>query len=160
MQIVLAFVVIAVFYLFLLETFKTYNLNDFFCFFILFFILLISTWFLHELSHFFPLWLFSKQKPDYRITSVLLRENADVSKIEGLISYLLPFLVLSIGYIIISFFVAPVLQITLRIVALIHIPMCSWDFLFSFRLYKSQGTNVRLAHNKLGKLFETIFFHY
>jgi hypothetical protein len=127
--------------------------------FILYFVILfISCLLFHEIIHFIPLWLFSKKRPQFGFTYVILRPNTFISKTKALISYLLPFLVITVVFSVVLFFVNPILQAALVVMGLIHFPMCSHDLLFSFRLYKCRGANIKLAHEKRKKGIDTIFF--
>jgi hypothetical protein len=119
---------------------------------------LVIVMILHELIHSLFLWFFSKQKPIVRINYSLLKSNASVSKKEGVISYLAPFVVISLALVLTSIFTSPAIQLALIIIALIHGPTCHFDFLFAFRLYKCRGANIRLAHEKCKKGIDTIFF--
>lgn len=119
--------------------------------------------FLHELIHFVSLWSFSRQKPQsgfefpYYIY-IKLRSNASISRIEGLISYLLPFLVITIIFIVIALFVKPIVQVVLITLGIMHAPICSADFLSSFRLLRCRGEKIRLAHENCEAGFDTVFF--
>jgi len=121
-------------------------------------ILFITCLLFHEIVHFFPLWLFSKKRPQFGFFYVILRPNAYISKNKALLCYLLPFLVITLLFFSLSFFLNQILQVALIVMVLVHIPMCSHDFLFSFRLYKCQGANISLAHEKPKKGIDTIFF--
>jgi hypothetical protein len=114
--------------------------------------------FLHERLHFIALWRFSKNKPELRLFSVLLKPNSSVTRREGLISYLLPFLVITTVFGGVSIFVGTILRVVFLVVALMHVPQCCYDFVDSFILMKCRGNNIRVAHEKSGAGFDTVFF--
>lgn len=122
--------------------------------------LFLLVFFLHEPIHFIPLWFFSKQIPQYRVTYVLLRPNVSISRKEGFVCYLLPFLVITITSVAIAFFVDPISQLMLIIVAIFHASLCCYDFIYAFLLLRCRGNNIRLAHEKTKKGFDTIIYLY
>ena len=131
------------------------NVRDFLITFVLsgFFVMLI-----HEPIHAIFLRVFSKQKPQIRINYTILRPNASVSRKEGIVSYLAPFVVITILLSAMSVWVKPIIQLAFVAMVIANAAPCCQDFLFSFWLFKCNGTNVRLAHEKCKKGIDTIFF--
>lgn len=160
LAIVLAIIALGMYFAFVSEKIKTLITGGSFSHYSLLFVIpsLVIVMILHELIHSLFLWFFSKQKPIVRINYSLLKSNASVSKKEGVISYLAPFVVISLALVLTSIFTSPAIQLALIIIALIHGPTCHFDFLFAFRLYKCRGANIRLAHEKCKKGIDTIFF--
>ena len=159
-EVILAVVVILIILYFLnLERARLFvQVRDLIIFIVCFAILYVGCLLFHEFIHFVPLWLFSKKRPKLGFLHVILRPNTHISKNEALISYLLPFFVITIIFFTVQFFVNPILRAALIVIGLIHFPMCSNDFLFSFRLFKCRGANIALAHEKPKKGTETIFY--
>lgn len=113
---------------------------------------------MHEPIHAIFLRFFSKQKPQVKINCTILRPNASVSRKEGIVSYLAPFLVLTILLIIITFLVKSIVQLAFITLIVANAAPCCQDFLFSFWLFNCNGSNIRLAHEKGKKGIDTIFF--
>jgi Putative zincin peptidase len=148
------------FFVFVSYKISTLLVNDIHSTFVLFFLFpaYFVVTFLHELIHSIFLYFFSKQKPRIRFNYSLLRANVSVSRKEGIISYLSPFVVITILFAAISFFVNPITQILLIALVIENAAASCNDFLFSFRLFRCKGPGIRLAHEKTKKGIDTIFF--
>lgn len=119
---------------------------------------LLIVYLVHELIHFFPLWVFSKKKPQLHLTYVLLQQSTSISRKEGIISYLLPFLFIAILSVSLIIFFSPIVQIGLITLIFFHTSLCCYDFIYTFLLLRCRRKNVRLSHEKQKKGFETIFY--
>jgi hypothetical protein len=140
-----------------IATLSTKDIQDVYLLFLLFpayFLFL----FLHELIHSIFIFIFSKHKPRIWFNYSLLGINASISRKEGIASYLAPFVAITILSAAISFFVNPIVQITLLALVIENTVGSCNDFLFSFRLFRCKGAGIRLAHEKPKKGIDTIFF--
>ena len=109
LAIVLAIIALGMYFAFVSEKIKTLITGGSFSHYSLLFVIpsLVIVMILHELIHSLFLWFFSKQKPIVRINYSLLKSNASVSKKEGVISYLAPFVVISLALVLTSIFTSP-----------------------------------------------------
>ena len=125
------------------------------------FTLILSVLFMvviHEPIHAIFLRVFSEQKSKISPFYTMLRPNASVSRKEGIVSYLAPFLIITILLIVISFLVKPINRLAFVAPAIANVALCCQDLLFSFWLFRCKGTDIRLAHEKPKKGIDTIFF--
>jgi hypothetical protein len=167
LDIVLIIVAVVIFFLFIPGKIQTliqsgdslYMSLRLFYLFIPVFIALIV---LHELIHYIFLWSFSKQRPQVGVkfpnAYAKLRAGASISRNQGLIGLLSPFLFITIFLITATFFVKPIAQVVLITLVLAHGTTCSSDFLVSIRLLRYRK-NIRLAHEYCEGGFETVLFN-
>ena len=115
---------------------------------LLFFLLFAPVVFLHEIIHFSFQWLFSKRKPQlgfkWPYPYSALRPNTSISRDQGIICALSPFVLITLVFLIITPFVHPLAQAALIISTYLHAPTCSGDFVFTYRLSRN-SKDVRLS---------------
>lgn len=114
-----------------------------------FFLLVIPAIFLHELIHAAFQWLFGKQRPQlgfkFPFAYSKLRPSASISRNQGIVSALAPFLLITSILIPTALFVDPLLKVALIIVAYLHTTTCSGDFHFaSWLLRRPSNTRLRV----------------
>ncbi len=114
-----------------------------------FFLLVIPVIFLHELIHAAFQWLFGKQRPQlgfkFPFAFSKLRPNVSISRNQGIVSALSPFLLITSILILTALFVNPLSKVALIIVVYLHTPTCSGDFHFtSWLLRRPSNTRLRV----------------
>jgi hypothetical protein len=172
--IILLAIFLVVFFLYILPEFKHliqegYQLTIFLYVILIFFILFAF----HEPMHFIALLVCIKlqnsrqkhnqQKPQFGYKFpwymfIKLAPNSSISKLQGILSYLSPFFVLTIVALSVSFLLRPLFFMLLLTAALMHIAPCCYDFVDVYRLLKCRGKNVRITHTDNKEDFETIYF--
>jgi len=112
------------------------------------FLLVIPVIFLHELVHASFQWLFGKQRPQlgfkFPFAYSKLHPNVSISRNQGIVSALSPFLLITSILLLAVFFVNPVYKVAFIIVVYLHTPTCSGDFHFTSWLLR-HPSNTKLC---------------
>jgi len=112
-----------------------------------FFLLAIPAMFLHELIHAVFQWLFGKQRPQlgfkFPFAFSKLGPNVSISRNQGILSALSPFLLITSILVVTAFFVNPLAQVALIIVVYLHTSTCGGDFHLTHWLLR-HPSNTRL----------------
>lgn len=113
-----------------------------------FFLLAIPAMFLHELIHAAFQWLFGRKRPElgfkFPFAFSKLRPNVSISRNQGILSALSPFLLITSILVVTAVFVNPLAQVALIIVIYLHASTCGGDFHLTHWLLR-HPSNTRLS---------------
>ena len=113
--------------------------------------------FLHEGSHYFPQWFFSKEKPylgfKFPFPFSALSPSSSITRNQAIICALAPFLILTTILVIPALFVPLLFKILLLAWAFIELASCYGDFYLTYRLLKNPSNCLLKNVNNSNVLF-------